>query len=62
MSQCSKCKKIFDEINLTFVYENNKLILVCAECKKNLDEKKEAWYKRISLCEEIGKNQPLINS
>lgn len=42
MSECSKCKKNFDEIDLIFVYENGKLILACTECKKNLDKKKEA--------------------
>ncbi|SVB96187.1 uncharacterized protein METZ01_LOCUS249041 [marine metagenome] len=41
MSQCSKCKGSFEEIDLIFIYENDKLILACKECKKNLDKKKE---------------------
>ena len=52
MSQCSKCKGSFEEIDLIFIYENDKLILACEECKKNLDKKKETRYKKHLYAEE----------
>ena len=32
MTDCSKCKKTFEEINLTWKQVNGKLLLLCDEC------------------------------
>jgi len=36
MSECSKCKKKFEEISLTWIQKGSKLLLVCEECSKLL--------------------------
>ena len=38
MSSCSKCKKSFEEINLTWRQVNGKLLVLCEKCNENTDK------------------------
>ena len=40
MTDCHKCKKSFEEINLTLVQVKGKLIVECDECIARLKDKK----------------------
>ena len=36
MSECSKCKKRFEEINLIWIRKDKKTFVVCFKCKELL--------------------------
>ena len=38
MTDCSECKKSFDEINLTWKQVDGKLLLLCDECNEKANK------------------------